>query len=550
MLPLHYYTLSLFLGGFIALLSGLVVYLSDRKKLENIAWLALNITTAIWSFGYFSMISSNTQHVGMISNWVLHGGAIFIPVFYFLFTIAITGNYERYKYIFALSSFIALGFLVLNTSELFISSVFPKYIFSNAPDAGPLYIYFTIYFFFFVLLSLVILGKQIIKTEDWANKTKLRYVFYSSLFGFAGGGSVFLLTFNIPIPPYPIILFSLFPIVIAIAVVKHHLFGLKVVVTELLTFILWIVILARTLISSTAEDVLINGGLLVASVILGIFLIRSVLKDVEARELIQGLAKKLEGANSELEGANEKLKKLDRQKSEFVSIASHQLRSPLTVIKGYLSMFIEGEPALGNVKEGSITPKGAEVINTMFQSTNRLAHIIEDFLNVSRIEQGRMKYEMSDFDIRQMTMEVVNEFNASVEQKGLTIAFSDKTSSESYMVSADPGKIRQVIGNVIDNSIKYTPQGGITVYIERLRESIRISVRDTGIGISAENLKNLFQKFSRAANAGKVNVTGSGLGLFVAVEIMKAHNGKLYAESEGEGKGSTFVIELPLKPQK
>ena len=100
--------------------------------------------------------------------------------------------------------------------------------------------------------------------------------------------------------------------------------------------------------------------------------------------------------------------------------------------------------------------------------------------------------------------------------------------------------------DVIDNAIKYTPQGGITVYLERLKDSIRISVKDTGIGISAENLKNLFQKFSRAANAGKVNVTGSGLGLFVAVEIMKAHGGLLSAESDGEGKGSTFIIELPL----
>ncbi|MFA6006751.1 MAG: ATP-binding protein [Candidatus Paceibacterota bacterium] len=330
-------------------------------------------------------------------------------------------------------------------------------------------------------------------------------------------------------------------------IVKFKTFNIKLIGTQALVWALIILIGSEFFFIQTNVNRILTAVTLVISAWMGLIIVRSVKKEIEAREIIEGMAKKLEGVNTELEGANAKLKVLDQQKSEFVSIASHQLRSPLTVIKGYLSMMIEGEPELADLKAGTITPKGVEVMNTMFQSTNRLAHIIEDFLNVSRIEQGKMKYEMSDFDIRQMAREVVGEFQAEVGERKLTLICTDKSPNASYMVYADAGKLRQVIGNIIDNSIKYTPQGGITVYLERLADSTRLSVKDTGIGISAENLKNLFQKFSRASNGGKVNVTGSGLGLFVAVEIMKAHKGKLWAESDGEGKGSTFVIELPIK---
>ncbi|PIR44756.1 MAG: hypothetical protein COV10_02630 [Candidatus Vogelbacteria bacterium CG10_big_fil_rev_8_21_14_0_10_51_16] len=362
---------------------------------------------------------------------------------------------------------------------------------------------------------------------------------------------------------------------IAVAIVKHHLFNAKVIATELLTFGLWLFILIRTLVAGTPQEQIANAVLLLITIPVGILLIKSVRQEVKAREEIQKLAKDLELANA-------RLTDLDRQKSEFVSIASHQLRSPLTAIKGYVSMLLEGTPSYGNLTAGEIKADGVEALRRVFKSSNQLVLIIEDLLNVSRIEQGRMLYTMSEFDVGEMAHELVENMAVNAREHGLTITFADDGAGP-HIISGDEGKVRQVINNVIDNSIKYTPKGAISVEVARYQISenreqntttpplpphpspplwrgrghtpgqgrglIQIRVKDTGIGIPPEALPKLFQKFSRAEDAGKVNVTGTGIGLFIAQEIMKAHGGKVWAESEGRGKGSTFTIEFSAKTQ-
>ncbi|HEC32824.1 MAG TPA: HAMP domain-containing histidine kinase [Candidatus Kaiserbacteria bacterium] len=168
---------------------------------------------------------------------------------------------------------------------------------------------------------------------------------------------------------------------------------------------------------------------------------------------------------------------------------------------------------------------------------------VEDFLNVSRIEQGRMKYDKTDFDMSKLAVDIVDELTPVAIKKNLKLSFkSDK--EDSYIVNADLGKIKQVFSNLVDNSIKYTPKGSIVVSVSRNGEYVRFKVSDTGVGISKETLEKLFDKFVRARNAHNVNVTGSGLGLYVAKQMVKAHGGKIWAESEGEGKGSSFIVEL------
>ncbi len=323
---------------------------------------------------------------------------------------------------------------------------------------------------------------------------------------------------------------------IGYAITKHHLFNVKIIATQLLTFGLWLFILIRTLLATTTEEQLIDSALLVITIVVGILLIRSVIDEVETREKVEVLAK-------DLEIANLRLKELDQQKSEFVSIASHQLRSPLTAIKGYVSMLLEDTPSYGNIHQGTITAGGIEALSRVMKSANNLVAIIEDLLNISRIEQGRMQYTMSDFDLTEMARELVENLAINAKERGLTITFD--AAEESVMITADSGKVRQVINNVIDNSIKYTPAGSIAVTLSATHEGRPLlAIKDTGIGISQDNIGKLFQKFSRASGAGKVNVTGTGIGLFIAQEIMKAHNGRIWVESPGEGKGSTFFVEF------
>ncbi|KKR91268.1 MAG: Multi-sensor signal transduction histidine kinase [Candidatus Woesebacteria bacterium GW2011_GWA1_41_13b] len=167
-----------------------------------------------------------------------------------------------------------------------------------------------------------------------------------------------------------------------------------------------------------------------------------------------------------------------------------------------------------------------------------------------------MKYEMSIIDMGKMVESVVNELKPNVMRRGLTMTFSGAEGP--YNILADSGKLNQVFLNVIDNAVKYTPKGSIAIKIERRQEGdkkmIRFSSKDTGVGMDQATLPKLFEKFVRASGAGEINITGTGLGLYVAKQIVEAHGGKIWAESEGKGQGSTFIMEMtetkPLAEQK
>lgn len=239
-----------------------------------------------------------------------------------------------------------------------------------------------------------------------------------------------------------------------------------------------------------------------------------------------------------LEIANEHLRVLDKQKSDFVSIASHQLRSPVTAITGYSSMLIEGT-------YGTLPLNVIEVLGKVYQSSRNLAVIIDDFLTISHIEQGKMTYKFETVEMKKIIEALIDEFLPVANDKGLFIHFTTDGYDE-YNITGDFGKIRQVLSNLVDNAIKYTISGGIEIRITKdfaLRKT-RIMVKDTGIGLSKESISALFQKFSRAKEVQKVYTDGSGIGLYIGQELVKAHHGRIWVESEGEGKGASFFVEL------
>jgi len=237
----------------------------------------------------------------------------------------------------------------------------------------------------------------------------------------------------------------------------------------------------------------------------------------------------------ELQDANEKLKGLDKLKTEFVSLASHQLRSPLTAIKGYLSMIIEGD-------YGELNNELKEPIDRVFESSKNLTTIVEDLLNVSKIEQGGMKYSMEPFNLSELARDEVKDLSVNAEKKGLKICF-ESDGDNLCIVNGDKEKIRQVLLNFIDNSIKYTKTGGINISVKNNENKVLFSIKDTGMGMTPEIKETLFQRFSRGDGA-RMNTTGSGLGLYLAKEIVEAHKGRVWVESEGPDKGSTFNVEL------
>ncbi|MCL4278919.1 MAG: HAMP domain-containing histidine kinase [Ignavibacteriaceae bacterium] len=263
---------------------------------------------------------------------------------------------------------------------------------------------------------------------------------------------------------------------------------------------------------------------------LGFFVITSVKREIEQREKIERLA-------IDLEKANEKLQELDQMKSEFLSLATHQIRAPLTAIKGYASMLYDGD-------FGVLPEKAKHSSEVIIKSTETLITIVNDFLNISRIEQGRMVYDKSTFKLNEVLKEVVLEIEPNISKAKLELNLNIKEGPQ-YEVTADKAKIKQIIGNIIDNSIKYTQKGFIHINLFEEKDMYKISIKDSGVGIDSSEINKLFTKFSRTKDASKVNVIGTGLGLYIAKKMITAQGGDIEVKSEGLGKGTEFIIDFP-----
>ena len=316
---------------------------------------------------------------------------------------------------------------------------------------------------------------------------------------------------------------------LAYLTIKYESFEPRILLIDSLVAGIFVLLLSLIFVDNAEYQIYANVLAFIIMIPLSYFLTTGIRKEVKTRKEIQKLA-------DSLAIANERLKELDQMKSEFLSIASHQLRAPITAVRGYASNINEGE-------YGPVPAHLKEPLQTVQESARLMANSIEDYLNISRIEQNRMKYEKSTFDLADLAKKVVNELAPVAEKRKLTLTVN---APEDLNIFADIGKVKQVITNLVDNAIKYTEKGGVTVSVETVDKKARITISDTGIGIAKEDIDGLFEKFKRARGANKVNTTGTGLGLYVAKQLTEGNGGTIRIESDGLGKGSRFVVEFPM----
>ncbi len=267
--------------------------------------------------------------------------------------------------------------------------------------------------------------------------------------------------------------------------------------------------------------------------------IQNVVSIHEVKKLNATLQQRIDVATKELQSSNAQLKRLDSVKDEFMSMASHQLRTPLTSIKGYLSMVLEGDA-------GQVDARQKKLLLEAFRSSERMVGLIADFLNVSRIQTGRFVLENQYFDLVEMVSEEVDDLSILAESHAIKLRLT-VAKSMTAPIYGDENKLRQVIMNFVDNAIYYSKaKSTVVIRITKSTGSVSVRVVDTGIGVPDEEQKRLFNKFFRAKNARRARPDGTGVGLYLARRVVSAHGGQLIFSSK-EDKGSTFGFTLPIK---
>lgn len=525
----------------VALLVGFYVYINGRDYILNKLLFLISICFSIWTFGSlisWTNIHSDTilfvwQTFSILYSLITIFSIYFVYVFLqkkdisvFLKSILIT--LLAPVIIFA-PTYLNLGGFNITNCDAF---EFEGYLFKS---------YHTFLSVFAIVWIFVLLIKYYRKADADFRK-QILYIgigiesflifFFSTTFVAAYLANIEIIK-DSTLEFYGLFGMDIFMIFIAVLIVRFKTFNVSLIAPQAIIVALTILIGAQFTFIKSETNIILNAIALILTGVIGIILIRSVKKEVTLREQIEGLV-------VDLDDANQHLKVLDKMKSEFVSIASHQLRSPLTAIRGYTSMLAEGS-------YGKLPLKAQVVIENIEESTKFMVSSVEDYLNVSRIEAGNMKYEFSDFSLKELAEKIVDEMRTVALKKGLVIVFRSDCDGGA-IINADIGKTRQVLLNLIDNAMKYTPKGTITVvaHDDLRKKRMRVTIQDTGVGMSKETLNEVFDKFVRAKNANEINVTGTGLGLYVAKKVMTGMNGKVWAESEGEGQGSRFIVEFPL----
>ena len=250
----------------------------------------------------------------------------------------------------------------------------------------------------------------------------------------------------------------------------------------------------------------------------------------------------LENRKKKLEQVNLRLKQTDKAKDEFISIVSHELKTPMSIVKSYLWMLTSG-------RGGKLTKKQEEYLEKASSGTERMINLINDMLSISRMQQGRLEFRLEYVDLYKMINEVTQEISPKIEEKGLKLKRNVKKVRRAY---SDSGKVREILLNLISNAYKYTEKGTITVNLTREnKDFVKVEVTDTGRGISEDEAKKLFNKFQRLDNSYQTvaKAGGTGLGLYIVKLYITELGGKINLISEGLGKGSTFEVLIPVKKE-
>ena len=539
------------------LILGFVVFLNQRKGATSRLFLAFTIVNSMWSLvTYFSYAVTEKQMALWLVRLVIFFAIIHSSLF-FLLVNAFPGQRLRIekRYLYIVMFFVTLA-MVLSLSPFIFKDIDfttgkvpqPKlYFFKNPPaPLGVMFFLFTI--FSTILGGIVSLIARTIKSSG-IEKKHYKLLLIGATIMFAS-----ILLFDVFFPLglqnaslIPLSALFTLPFVFSIyyAMIRYKLFNIRIAGVAVLVFGLSIAIFVDV---TGISLLVVRSAELFLVLLFGILLIRSVLKEVRQREEIAQMAEDVRKAYVIEKKAKEELQKIDKIKDQFLLITQHDLRRPLTSVKWFLNMLLRG--ILG--KQNKKTVEGAKRIQDSVDSS---IEEVNNFLDIAQFQMGKSGVVLKPgVELLLILENIFNKLKPQAEEKGIYLKF-DKP-AENFVISADAVKLKTALLNIVDNAIKYTNHGGVTIKLEIRKQpsgvpvgpaKLEIIVSDTGIGIPKDKVNAIFENmFERTEEAKRTTTMGKGIGLYLSSQIIGAHRGRIWAESEGEGRGSTFYIELPI----
>jgi signal transduction histidine kinase len=518
---------------------GFITFFNNRKSITNRTFLLFSIFAILWSIFNYLVYQFRTHDSAL---WALRF-SVFFAVWHSFFFFQLFYVFPRDRVSFPKWFWFGILPVVIVTAGLTLTPlVFSRILeFSlggsgaSRAENGPAIVVFALTVSTLIISGIVVLVRKLIRATG-VEKARFKYVLAGTIIMF-----FLIIVFNMIFPAFlgnarfvPLGAVFTFPFIAftAYAVIKHQFLSVKVITTEILTFVLAVVTLLEVLFAPTLATLLFRVAVFSLVLVFGILLIKSVRREVEQRMRLEKLTK-------ELQAVNERLKELDELKSQFLSFASHQVKAPMTVVKGYASLIADGT-------YGAVSDKVKEVSGKIVQSANTMIALVNNLLDLRRLQEGQIEYEFTHTAIGPLVSGVVDELKQLAHEKNLTLTLSLNIGEARARI--DVGKFRQVVQNLVHNSIKYTEEGTVAVEVDfggKGKDKIVITVVDTGYGMSKELISELFTQFTRGKGKTK-HIRGTGLGLFIAKQFIEAQKGTITASSPGEGKGSRFTVSVPV----
>ncbi len=503
---------------------AIAVYRSNKHSATNIIFILLSLSMLLWLWsGYMAGISQIAEYA-----LVFHRLAIFFaaPMSTFLFLLAYTIPNEKFtmkRYGFLLTLGATVLMMAINISPYAFTGTSANDI--TNPIAGPGMLVFGVISSLFSILAIYHLFRKYFAAEKETKRQS----------GIVLVGIFTMLLLIIGTILVPIVVFqsgvflpflSLYALVFlsltAYAITKYHLFNTRVIIAQAITVVIWVALFSKIFITTSIFERSTDILIFLITLIFGVSLIRSVRREIEERERIE---------------------MLNTQLDSIVHLVSHEVKGALGKSRMVFNEIIDGD-------YGTPTPQIATLVSTADGDVKRTVDMVMDILNSANLKRGTLTLDKKAFDLKDAVQEVVAGLTPEATSKGLYLRV-DIPEGTNFMYTGDKEKIVQhVLRNLVDNSIRYTPTGEIVIGLSGGSKNgdslgkIIFSVKDTGVGITEEDMPRMFTEGGKGHDSTRVNVHSTGYGLYFAKVIVEAHGGKIWVESEGKNKGSQFYVEF------